>query len=242
MALKRNPAWIADLEDRETFISFADDPKIGLDGLFGQDWHTAGIETDDGTFSLTRELTESTTAGAGYGVVSRSYKPGALTSTVDLLEDNEVVDAIKWPDTAVDPNTGVRGRRHSSKVTRAHVARVHVKNNGEVEISVTREKADLTIPERARADAAGGKTLNIAYRTDADKFVFEDRFFRVEGGEVVEFTPKRFVANTEIDGTVEAGTAVQIGGAGATTSEIEFEEIDTNPAPTDGTTEGTTSP
>lgn len=225
MALKRNPAWIADLEDRELFISFAEDPKIGLMGLFGDDWHTAGIETDEGTFSLTREVTESTTAGAGYGVVSRSYKPGAVTSTVDLLEDNEIVDHIQWPDTAVSPD-GVRGRRHSSKVAKAHVARVHVKNDGTVEISVTREKAFLTIPERARADAAAGKTLNVAYVPDAEKFIFEDRFFKIEGGEVVEFTPKRFVADAEI----VSDDKIQIGGEGVTPSEIVSEVVDTDPS------------
>lgn len=225
MALKRNPAWIADLEDRESFISFADDPKIGLSGLFGDDWHTLGIETDDGSFSLSRELTESTTAGSGYGVVSRSYKAGALTSTVDLLEDNPVVDYIKWPDTAVSAD-GVRGRRHSNKVARAHVARVHVKNDGTVEISVTREKAFLTIPERARADAAGAKTLNIGYVVDSDKFVFEDRFFKIsENGEVVEFTPKRFVEDALIVSTEK----VQVGGEGATVTDVEFEEIDVTP-------------
>lgn len=228
MSLKRNPAWIADLEDRELFISFLDDPKIGLNGLFGEGWHSAGIETDDGTFALSREVTESTTSGAGYGVVSRSYKPGALTSTVDLLEDNEIVDYIQWPDTAKSSDGKVLGRRHSGKTAQAHVARVTVKNDGTVEISVTREKAFLTIPERSRADAAAGKTLNIGYKPDADKFVFEERFFRVESdGEVVEFTPKRFIADADIVGTVAAGTAVQAGGEG-TVSEIVREEIDTS--------------
>lgn len=238
MALNRNPAWISDLEDRETFISFADDPKIGLYGLFGNDWHTLGIETDDGNWSLSRELTESTTNGAGYGVVSRSHKPGNLSATIDALEENEVVDYIKWPDTLSSNDGQVYGRRHSSKVARAHVARVHVKNKGSVEISVTRVKAYLTAPERARGDAAAGTTINIGYEPDADKIVFEDRFFRInEGGEVVEFTPKRFVPDAEITGDVEEGTARKIGAPGG--SELEFELVNDNP---DAVTEGTENP
>lgn len=230
MALKRNPAWIADLEDRETFISFAEDPKIGMSGLFGDDWHTIGIETDDSTAALSRELTESTTAGAGYGVVSRSYKPGALGSSVDALEENPVVDYIEWPDTARSSDGKVLGRRHSSKIARAHVARVTVRNDGIVKIQVTRVKAYLTIAERPRGDAAAGKTVTITYVPDADKFVFEDRYFKVEGGEAVEFTPKRFAADTAITSTEK----IQIGGDGAEASEIEFEVIDDTPTPPAG--------
>lgn len=222
MALQRNPAWIADLEDRETFISFADDPKIGMSGLFGDEWHTVGIETDDSTAALNRELTESTTVGAGYGVVSRSYKPGALSSVVDALEENEVVDYLEWPDTAVSADGKVLGRRHSRKVANAHVARVTVRNDGTVKIQVTRVKANLIITERARGDAAAGKTINITYKPDADKFVFEDRFFKIEGGETVEFTPQRFVADAEIT----SADKVQVGGDGATASEIDFTPVD----------------
>lgn len=227
MALKRNPAWIADLEDRETFISFAEDPKIGMSGLFGEDWHTVGIETDDSTAALSRELTESTTVGAGYGVVSRSYKPGALNSSIDALEENPVVDYIEWPDTARSADGKVLGRRHSSKIARAHVARVTVRNDGIVKIQVTRVKAYLTIAERPRGDAAAGKTITINYVPDSDKFVFEDRCFKVEGGEAVEFTPKRFAEDSAITGTEK----VQIGGTGAEASDIEFEVIDDTPAP-----------
>lgn len=230
MALKRNPAWIKDLEDRETFISFLEDPKIGLGGLFGDGWHTVGIETDDSTAALSRELTESTTVGSGYGVVSRSFKAGAVSSVVDALEENHVVDYIEWPDTARSSDGKVLGRRHSSKVARAHVARVTVGNDGTVKIQVTRVKAMLTIAERPRGDAAAGKTINISYVPDSDKFVFEDRFFKVEGGAVVEFTPKRFVEDTAITGTEK----VQVGGEGAEAAEIEFEEIDDNPTPPTG--------
>lgn len=230
MALTRNPAWIADLEDRETFISFAEDPKIGLGGLFGDGWHTVGIETDDSTAALSRELTESTTVGSGYGVVSRSFKPGALSSTVDALEENPVVDYIEWPDTARSADGKVLGRRHSAKAARAHVARVTVRNDGIVRIQVTRVKAFLVINERPRGDAAAGKTINITYIPDSDKFVFEDRFFKISGGKTVEFTPQRFVEDTAITGTEK----VQVGGDGAEAAEIEFEEIDDNPTPPTG--------
>lgn len=227
MALKRNPAWIADLEDRETFISFADDPKIGLSGLFGDDWHTIGIETDDSNAALSRELTESTTAGSGYGVVSRSFKPGALSSTVDALEENPVVDYIEWPDTLRSADGKVLGRRHSNKAARAFVARVIVYNDGRVKIQVTRVKAFLIIAERARGDAAAGKSIAISYVPDPDKIVFEDRFFKVEGGAVVEFTPKRFAE----DAAITSSTKVQVGGEGAEASEIEFEQINDAPTP-----------
>lgn len=222
MALKRNPAWIADLEDRETFISFAEDPKIGMSGLFGDNWHTIGIETDDSTAALSRELTESTTLGSGYGVVSRSYKPGALSSVVDALEENEVVDYIEWPDTAVSSDRKVLGRRHSRKVAVAHVARVTVRNNGTVKIQVTRVKANLIVTERARGDAAAGKAINITYKPDADKFVFEDRFFKIEGGETVEFTPQRFVE----DAAITSEETIKVGGEGVTVDDLNFEPVD----------------
>lgn len=226
MSLQRNTAWIADLEDRELFISFDEDPKIGLMGLFGKQWHTLGIETEEGQWSLSRELTENTTRGAGFGVVSRHYKPGNLASSVDALEDNEVIDHIEWPST-LKSDSGVYGRIHDGKVARAHCARVHVKNDGTVHIQATREKAFLTIPERSRGDSAAGKTVNVAYLPDANKIVFEDRYFRVEGGEVVEFTPKRFVPDAQIDGTVADGTARQVGGGDG--KEIVREDIFAEP-------------
>lgn len=223
MALKREPMNVTDLEDRETLVSFADDPKIGKFGKFGTDWHTAGIETDDGSWGLTRELTESTTVGAGYGVVSRSYKPGNVSSTIDLLEDNAVIRYIEWPDSA--EKDGVSIKRHTGKIAMGHIARVHVHNNGVVEIQATREKAFLTIPERSRADAAAGKTLNIGYQPDSDKAIFESRYYKKIGGAVVELTPKRFVDDSEI---TDSG-AYRV--AGESGEEIELEVIEEDSAP-----------
>lgn len=230
MALTRNPYWIADLEDRETFVSLADDPKIGESGLFGDDWHSVGIETDDSAAALTRELTESTTVGSGYGVVSRSFKAGAVSSVVDALEENEIVDYIEWPDTARSADGKVLGRRHSNKVATMHVARVTVRNNGEVKIQVTRVKALLTISERPRGDSAAGKSINISYQPDAEKFVFEDRHFKIQGGEVMEFTPKRFVPDAQITSEDQ----VQVGGAGATAAESDFAPLDDSVTPPAG--------
>lgn len=223
MSLQRNPSNINDLEDREILISFDPEATIGKYGLFGKNWHTAGIETDDGTFGLTRELNESTTVGAGFGVVSRSYKPGNVSSTVDLLEDNAVVRYIEWPDRAVDEGVNATLLLHSGKVAQGVVARVHKYNNGVVHIQVSREPAFLTIPERARGDAAAGKTLNIGYQPDGNKVIFEERYYTVVGGQVVELKAKRFVDDSEI--TAEG--AYRVAGEGG--KEIELEVIDETP-------------
>lgn len=219
MALKRDPINIRDLEDREALISFIDDPKIGKLGTFPDYWHTAGIETNDGSWGRTRELVESTTAGAGYGVVSRHYKAGNISSTIDLLEDNEVTRYIKWPSTHIVG--GVHLRLHDNKVAQGKVARVHRYNDGVVEIEVSREPAFLTMPESSRGDAAAGSTLNVGYQTDADKVAFESTYFRVTEEAVVALEPKVFVDEAELQAKIDAGEVYQIGGTGGEVLNLE---------------------
>lgn len=221
MAIKRDPNNILNLEDREVFISFNPNATVGVYGLIDTKiWHTAGIETDDGSFGMTRELTEETVLGAGYGVVARSYKAGNVSSTVDLLEDNEVIRYIEWPDTVVDDDLNVQLLKHSSKVAQGVVLRVEKFTNGVVKMQISREPAFLTIPERSRGDQAAAKTLNIGYQADSDKVIFECTYFTVKDGQVVELKPKRFVADN--NETPEGMYRVQ--GAGGQALELEIIE------------------
>ena len=227
MALLRNPDWISGLEDSEVFVNFADDnPVIGKMGLLGGNWHTAGNLVEDGTVGLTRELTESPVNGAGFGVVARSFKPGAVSSTVDLLEENAVVRYIEWPD--VVTKDGVDIKRHTGKVARGHVAIVRVREKGLVSIDVSRYPAYLTIPEQGRGIDAAGKTLSIGYDIGPQKDVLETRWFKKEGEAVVELDPKIFVDDSTITDTVADGTAVQIGGD--ENKEAEMDDDPTKPA------------
>ncbi|MCS5479835.1 hypothetical protein NYP18_09200 [Corynebacterium sp. YIM 101645] len=229
MALKRNPEWVSALEDSEVFVSFEDEPKIGLMGLMGAEWHTLGIQTDDGTVGLTRALDESTVNGMGFGVVARSFTPGAVSSTVDILEENAVTRHLAWPDNVVV--NGVVIKRHTPRAARAHVAVVRKRENGVVSIEVSRYKAHITIPEQGRGREAAGRTVNIGYEIGPDKDVLEERFFKVEGGDVVELDPKIFVEDATITGDVAAGTAIQLGGAEG--EEIAAEDTILTPSSTE---------
>lgn len=223
MALTRNPDWISGLEDSEVFVNFADEtPHIGRMGLIGANWHTLGVLTEEGTVGLTRGLTENVVNGMGYGVVARSHTPGAVSSTADVLEENDVTRYIEWPD--AEYVEGVRIKKHTAKVARGHVAVVRVRENGIVTIEASRYPAYLTIAEQGRGRDAAGKQVAIGYEIGPDKDVLEERHFKVDSttGEVTELDPKIFVDDASIAGTVEDGTAKQIASAGG--EEVSFED------------------
>lgn len=204
----RIPGGVQALEDQMTYISVAEDPKVGFKGLIGPEWKILGINNQGSAQGLTRNVERSSVSGTGLGVVSYAHTPGDVTGQAEIIDENDVIRWIQWPDTVrVD---GVDIKRHTGKAAEAHVLRVNIRQDGIIELEVTRVKAFLTISEQGRGAEAGPKTVDIAYRADEHKAVFESVFFKVEGDVAVQINPKRFVADSEIK-TKAQGKDYQIG-------------------------------
>lgn len=207
MAMKRTDGLnIQVLEDKEVLMHFGDAPAIDRKtGAFGPGWHSAGLEPTDSSWTESREVTENTTNLTG-GQTATSYTAGAVTGSVDLIAGSPVEDYIEWPETAV--KDGTLYRKHSSKVAKAYVARVHKFQSGVVGIKVSREKATLSIPERTTSTDPEARTLNISYKNGDDEFMFEEMFYLVgEDGAVMEVTPKIFQDIEDLQSKIDAGEA-----------------------------------
>lgn len=210
--LIRNPQGVQPLVDQLTFVSWEDDPKVGLLGMISNDWAVLGIHNDGSERGLSRAIDESTAAGTGFGVLSYAYKPGAVTGSAEIIDENPTIDYIKWPDRVVKEN-GVVIERNTGKVAMGHILMVDIRQDDIVALRVTREKAALRIDEQGRGQDPKATTVNIAYRTDEHKAIFETRYFKVTNeGELVELDVRRFVNDSEIVGDLDAGTKIQLGG------------------------------
>lgn len=210
--LLRNPQGVQPLVDQLTFVSWEDDPKVGLLGMISNEWAVLGIHNDGSERGLSRAIEESTAAGTGFGVISYAYKPGAVTGSAEIIDENPTIDYIKWPDRVVKEN-GVVIERNTGKVAMGHILMVDQRQDDIIALRVTREKAALRIDEQGRGQDPKATTVNIAYRTDEHKAIFETRLFKVTNeGELVELDVRRFVDNSEIAGSLEDGTKIQLGG------------------------------
>lgn len=235
----RDPAGVQPLEDQLVFVSRADDPKVGYKGLIGPDWEVIGILNDDSEVGLTRTIDESTAAGTGFGVISYQYKAGAVTGQVEVLDENEVLDYIKWPESEV--KDGTRIVVNSNKVAMLHVLTVNVNQDGTVSLRATREKATARVDEQGRGSAPKATTVTFGYRPDKQRAVFEERRFKIEEGKLVELDVRRFVKDADItktagkdtyqlgEGKPADETATPSGEAGSRTS------VASNPSGTSGT-------
>lgn len=211
MSLFREPANVRPVEDGQVFISLVDNPQIGKNGLFGPEWHTVGILSNDGNVGLTRTVEETNTEGFGMGVVAYSFKPGAVESKFEVIEDNAVTRWIQWPDRVT--KAGVDIKLHSAKVAQAYVAVVHVFQDQTVQIEVSRYKAFLTMPESGRGGGeVTGREVTVKYRPGPDKDIFEERRFKFEEGEFVELEPKIFVEDAKVKTAAKTGPTYQAGG------------------------------
>lgn len=209
--LLRNPQGVQPLVDQLTFVSWEDDPKVGLMGMISNDWAVLGIHNDGSERGLSRAIDESTAAGTGFGVLSYAYKPGAVTGSAEIIDENPTIEYIKWPDRVVKKN-GVVIERNTGKVAMGHVLMVDIRQDDVVALRVTREKAALRIDEQGRGQDPKATTVNIAYRTDEHKAIFETRYFKVtKDGELVELDVRRFVDDAKIVGDLDAGTKIQLG-------------------------------
>lgn len=197
MAHLRNPENIQPLEDLQVLVSRDLDAQIGKGGIFGTAWHTVGVLVDDASVPVNRTVDETTTNGAGFGIVARQFKPGDLNSTYETLEDNEVTRYIAWPDYVY--KDGVWIKKHSGKVAELRTAIVHKLQNGVVQIDATRQGAYHRMENVGRGMAVEGRSVNVGYVADEHKAVFETRYYQIkEDGTMEDITPKVFVEDGKI--------------------------------------------
>ena len=203
----RQPGGVQHLEDQMLFISREDDPKVGFRGLIGPAWNVLGINNQGSDVGLTRTIDSSSVAGTGFGVIAYNYTAGEVTGSVEIIDDNEIVRWIEWPDNVI--SNGVRIDRNSNKTAMAHVLIVNIRQDGIVELKVTRAKASLTISEQGRGQEKAAKTVDINYRSDEHRAVFETVYFKMKGDTAIMLDPIRFVPDAEIKG--DAKDKYQIG-------------------------------
>lgn len=236
---------IRQLEDKEVLFYFGDDPTIDRKtGTFLKGWHSGGLEPADTAWNLNREITTNTTELTG-GQTVTSHTAGAVTSSVDLIPGSPVVDHIEWPDTVVQH--GTLYRRHSAKVAKGFVARIHKFGSGILGIKASREKAELLAADRNQGKDAPTRTVNITYENGADEFIFEDMYYHIgEDGTTVQVEEKVFKDVEDIQAKIKAGEAfVPQGSASGLTAFvvkqdtgkggadlITFEDGETKPAST----------
>lgn len=198
MAVKYNDNDVLPLNDQEVLVSLDPDAKIGDNGLFGPEWYTVGILADDSELAISRGIDEETVNGKGRGVLARRFKPGDVTGQYEVLSTNEITDYIAFPDAVNVDN--VRLERHTGKVAMLMTAYVNIREDGVIEVRVTRIPAYHRIETLGRSETPAGKTVTVGFRPDGDKVVFEKVMFKVDKatGELVEIKPKVIVPQSQI--------------------------------------------
>lgn len=173
----RNPENIQPVVDGEVLVSFAEDPKIGADGTFGDDWYTLGILNDGSRVELNRTIDKNKTSGWGYGVVAVDTRPGELTATAETLEDNEATRAIAWPTRKEGDGTRIPGAQilyHDEKVARPFVALVEKLQDGTTRIRASRERAIATMEDIGFGQEVSGRQVSFDFQTGRNKDAFDE--------------------------------------------------------------------
>lgn len=198
-ATLRDPENVQPCVDGQVLVSFADNPKISLNGEFGEEWETVGLLADGSKVELTRAIDKNKTKGWGYGVVAVSTKPGELTGKASVIERNATVDKIAWPDTVTPEEGEANGvvLLHSEKVALCHVAMIGTTQDGKQKITVTRHKAIATIANLSFGEDPEGKDIEFDFQTGKLKDAFDEITIdapKVAAGDV---KPIRFVTSLE---------------------------------------------
>lgn len=199
MAATRNPANVQPVVDGQVLVSFADNAKIGLDGHFNEDWETVGILADGSTIGLQKVIEKNKTPGWGFGVVAVATKPGDLTGSCEVIEDNDTVQKIAW----ATKRNGVLF--HDGVVARPYVAYVEKLQNGKTRIRATRHPAMATMEDLGIGESPEGKTIDFEFLPGPQKDVFDELVLDATDEDLVSVPQIRF------DETANAGA----GGAGA---------------------------
>jgi len=179
MATLRDPSNISPVVDGEVLVSFADDPKVGKDGSFNDDWYTLGILNDGSQVALNRTIEKNKTSGWGFGVVAVDTRPGELTATAETLEDNYATRRIAWPSRSegVTPSKRVDGGTilyHDEVVARPFVAMVQRQQDGKMKITASRERAIATMENIGFGQEVTGREVSFDFQSGQNKDVFDE--------------------------------------------------------------------
>lgn len=167
-ATQRDPKNISPVIDGQVLVSFEEDPRIGEDGFFNEAWETVGILNDGSQISIQKAIEKNKTNGWGFGVVAVSTKPGELTASCEVLEDNPTVQKIAWPTAAESV------LYHDGKVARCHVAFVEAREDGSMRIRATRHKAYASMEQLGYGEQVEGKQIDFDIMPGPAKDVFDE--------------------------------------------------------------------
>ena len=179
MSIKqRNPQNVKTITDAVVYISYADDPKISKNGVLDHTWMTLGILKDDQEIDLNRAMEIQETKGLGMGTVAVTGKPGSVVLKVLVLEENEAVQSVLWPDRTKGstPSKRIDGAEillHSAVLARPFVAVGYEFNDGSHRILASRTRTAAKGENLSKGQEASGTEIEINVLPDTFKAVFE---------------------------------------------------------------------
>lgn len=179
MSIKqRNPQNVKTITDAVVYISYADDPKVSKNGVLDHTWMTLGILKDDQEIDLNRAMEIQETKGLGMGTVAVTGKPGSVILKVLVLEENEAVQSVLWPDRTKGstPSKRIDGAEillHSAVLARPFVAVEYEFNDGSRRILASRTRTAAKGENLSKGQEASGTEIEINVLPDTFKAVFE---------------------------------------------------------------------
>ncbi|MDT9411308.1 hypothetical protein P8T80_07940 [Corynebacterium rouxii] len=181
-ASQRSPENVSPLIDGQVLVSFHENPLIGFDGSFNEQWETVGILDDGAKIDIQKTVEKSKKKGWGYGVVSTTVKPGELTAKASVVERNATVDRIAWPDRE-DKTTEVKKKFEGVKsaeilfggaaVALPYVAMVVTDQKGDLEIIASRYPAIATMQNIGYGEDPEGKEIEFDFKIGQMKDAFD---------------------------------------------------------------------
>lgn len=199
MSIKqRNPQNVKTITDAVVYISYADDPKVSKNGVLDHTWMTLGILKDDQEIDLNRAMEIQETKGLGMGTVAVTGKPGSVVLKVLVLEENDAVQSVLWPDRTKGstPSKRIDGAEillHSAVLARPFVAVEYEFNDGSHRILASRTRTAAKGENLSKGQEASGTEIEINVLPDTFKAVFEKLdFVPDEKQEIIDL--ERFTA------------------------------------------------
>nr|DAX64793.1 MAG TPA: major tail protein [Caudoviricetes sp.] len=199
MSIKqRNPQNVKTITDAVVYISYADDPKVSKNGVLDHTWMTLGILKDDQEIDLNRAMEIQETKGLGMGTVAVTGKPGSVILKVLVLEENDAVQSVLWPDRTKGstPSKRIDGAEillHSAVLARPFVAVEYEFNDGSHRILASRTRTAAKGENLSKGQEASGTEIEINVLPDTFKAVFEKLdFVPDEKQEIIDL--ERFTA------------------------------------------------
>lgn len=181
-ATQRSPENVFPLIDGQVFVSFHENPLIGLDGSVNEQWETVGILDDGSKVDIQKTVEKSKKKGWGYGVVATTVKPGELTAKCTVIERNAAVDRIAWPDREVKTDDarkkfeGVQSAEilfGGAAVALPFVAIVVTNQKGDLEIVASRYPAIATMQNIGYGEDPEGREIEFDFKIGQMKDAFD---------------------------------------------------------------------